>query len=123
MFAERLFRRISQHLFRPSIPAHYMALQIDGDDSFLDLIDNVGLSPYQLIRLFSCSDVGPETDDFLWGPVRLPDQHSLVPEPAILAAAYLPAVFRRQCATKRYLFKFHQYSLVVDGMQSRGPEG
>src|SRR6185503_6695971 len=101
MFAERLFRRISQHLFRPSIPAHYMALQIDGDDSFLDLVDNVGLSPYQLIRLFSCSDVGPETDDFLWGAVRSTDRHCLVSEPAVLATMCLPAVFRFQYTTNR----------------------
>src|SRR5512141_2574871 len=123
MFAEGLFHRISQHLFRSIIPAHHMAVQIDGNDGFLDLIDNGGLPSYHLNRLFSCGDVGPEADDFLWGSVQSTDQHRLVPEPAVLATLCLPAVFGRQCDTKKQLLKFHQYSVVVEGMKSRGPQG
>src|SRR5438034_7545562 len=95
MFAKRLFRRISKQLLRPIIPAHHVAVQIDGDDGFLDLIDNVDLPSYHLICLPSCGDVGPEADDFLWGSVRSPNQYRLVSKPAVLAVACLPTVDRK----------------------------
>src|SRR5207237_2533758 len=94
MFATGLFHCVSKQLFRPCIPARHVAVEIDGDDGFLDLIDNVGLLSYHLIHLSSCSDVGPEVDDFLWGSVRSPNQHRLFSKPTVLAAACLPAVFR-----------------------------
>src|SRR4029077_584588 len=123
MFAKCLVRRISKQLLRPFIPALHVAVQIDGDDRFLDLIDNVGLPSYHLTRLSLCRDVGPEPDDFLWGSVRSPNQHPLVSKPAVLAAAYLPTVFRRQTALLRELPQFHEGSPLVVGMKPRGPEG
>ena len=83
------------------IPAHHVAVQIDGADGFLDLIDNAGLPLYHLTRLSSCGDVGPEADDFLRGSVRSPNQHRLVPNLVVCAAACLPAIFRRQSALFR----------------------